>query len=397
MVPRSWARALAVLSVCSAIGCADKPDQTPSRVAQAAAEVGAVPVRVSPLSREFTGRVPRLSTPPRDTLRIVREYGDTSMFAIPTAVQRAGRFLLVTDRFMDPHLVVFDAETGRSLRRLGRHGKGPQEFLDPSWLLLERGKDEQVWVYDFGGRRFSLLDLASDDRPFARDVSLEAGVSLIAPIWHHGQIIANGLFPDYTLLSLTGEGKPVTRIAAEPAFSRAVIAHPTGRRLLNRSFLTANPSRTRLALTYQWKSRIDFFTIEGERIGSVRGPRETTPVFRVADNRFFWGADDENEMAYWQVDATERYVYALFCGCLPGEGNMPQSLHVFDWNGNFVAELGLDRQVTSLDVTDDDRALYGTIEAPYPAVGQWRLPDELAAHAPPATQASAARSAAGNR
>lgn len=394
MADPSWVRALAVLSLISANGCADRSAQTPSRAAQAAAEVRAVEARVSPRSREFTGRVPRLGAPPRDTLRIVREYGDTSMFAIPTAVQSVGRFLVVSDRFMDPHLAVFDTESGKLLRRLGRQGKGPREFLDPSWFLLERGRREQVWVYDFSARRFTLLDLASEDRPFARELSMEVGASLSAPIWHDGRIISNGLFPDYTLLSMTDEGRPIARIAADPPFSPARMAHPTGRRLLNRSFLTANPSRTRLALTYQWKSRIDFFTIDGERIGSVQGPRETTAVFRVADGRFFWGADDENEMAYWQVDATERYVYALFCGCLPGEGNMPQSLHVFDWNGDFVAEVGLDRQVTSLDVTDDDRMLYGTVEAPYPGVGQWRLPDWLAGRV---AAGSTLHATAGNR
>jgi hypothetical protein len=114
--------------------------------------------------------------------------------------------------------------------------------------------------------------------------------------------------------------------------------------------------------------------MEGERIGSVAGPRQSTATFRVTDDKFFWGRDDQNEMAYWHMDGTERYVYALFCGCKAGLGHLPSMLHVFDWNGNFVAEFAFDREVTSLDVSDDDQVIYATFESPYPGVGEWRLP-----------------------
>jgi hypothetical protein len=74
------------------------------------------------------------------------------------------------------------------------------------------------------------------------------------------------------------------------------------------------------------------------------------------------------------MDATDRYVYALFCGCKPGQGSLPAMLHVYDWNGNFVAEFAFDQEVTALDVSDDDQVIYATYEQPYPGLGEWRLP-----------------------
>lgn len=324
-------------------------------------------------SKRFTGRVPGLSGAPRDTLRQVRSFGDTSGFAIPTAVHRVGDLLIVTDRFMDPHVSVFNAVTGQLVRRGGRNGKGPGEYLDPSWLIRENGGSDRVWVYDFGNRRFSLLQPRGRDL-VSREVPLDAGVSLSSPVWNGSGVISNGLFPEYTLVSLDSGGRVRRRIAADPPFPARVMAHPAGRRQMNRSFMAVNPSRTRLALSYQWKSRLDFFTIDGDRIGSVAGPRQTTATFRVTGDRFFWGRDDENEMAYWQMDATDRYVYALFCGCKPGMGSLPAMLHVYDWDGNFVAEFAFDQEVTSLDVSDDDQVIYATHEQPYPGVGEWRLP-----------------------
>jgi hypothetical protein len=252
----------------------------------------------SPEARRFTGRVPRLGGAPRDTLRQARSFGDTSAFAIPTAVHRVGELLVVTDRFMDPHVSVFNASTGQLVRRGGRNGKGPGEYLDPSWLVRENGRSDRVWVYDFSNRRFSLLQPQGRDL-VAREVPLDAGVSLSSPVWNGSGVISNGLFPEYTLVSLDSGGRVRKRIASDPPFSAKAMAHPAGRRQLNRSFMAVNPSRTRLAVSYQWKSRLDFFTIEGDRIGSVAGPRQTTATFRVTGDRFFWGRDDENEMAYW--------------------------------------------------------------------------------------------------
>jgi hypothetical protein len=386
---RSFAVALAVMVQLA--GCSeshetgqanDSSPQPASRVREAESATG----------HEFSGKVPRLrgEPAPRDTLRMVRQFGDTSVFGTPTGVRRVGRHLVVSDRFMDPHLSVWELANGRLVQRIGRNGKGPREMLDPLWFVADEADPDRVWVYDFGGRRFTLLDPGNQRQPVVREVPLDAGVSLSGPVWAGNRIITNGLFPDYTLLTMGEDGRVIERLAADPPFKERDMPHATGRRLLNRSFLAANPSRTRLVLTYQWKSRVDFFTIGGERIGSVQGPRETSPVFRVSQDRFFWGEDDENEMAYWTVDATERYVYALFCGCFPGEGNMPAYLHVFDWNGNFVAEVAFDRQVTALDVTDDDQMLYATFEAPYPGVGEWRLPPRFS------SQATAGSAAGGN-
>lgn len=155
--------------------------------------------------------------------------------------------------------------------------------------------------------------------------------------------------------------------------------HVVGRRLLNRSYLTARPDGERLALAYQWASRLDVFSADGRRLGSIEGPRPTTAKYRVSDNRFFW--DPQGQMAYTGIQATSRYVYAMFCGCREADDpdQRSQRVHVFQWNGDFVSEIVLDRRVTAFAVSPDDRILYGSITEPHPAVGEWKMPDGLLA------------------
>lgn len=206
---------------------------------------------------------------------------------------------------------------------------------------------------------------------------MNLNLSVESPVWMQDGIVANGLFPDFTLIALRSTRDEPRLLAGSPPFTPRRIAHATGRRLLNRNFLASDPQRKRLALSYQYEPRIDFFTSDGAQYGSVTGPRSTRPRWRVESDRFFW--DDSNEMAYWRIDATDRYVYTLFCGCQDRENRMPSLLHVYRWNGDFVAEIALDREVTSFAVAPDDTLLYASVRDPYPAVGEWRLPERLRA------------------
>ena len=182
---------------------------------------------------------------------------------------------------------------------------------------------------------------------------------------------ANGLFPDFTLLVTDTLGQPQSRIVADPPFTPRDAPDMNGRRLLNRNFMAANPGDGRFVLAYQFRSRLDFFTPDGERYGRISGPRATRPSFGMRNGRFAW--NDDNEMAFQGVAASRNYVYALFCGCSIEEQRTSSVVQVFRWNGDFVAELQLDRPVLEIAV-DEDRTLYGAAEEPYPGVAEWALP-----------------------
>lgn len=329
----------------------------------------------------FTGRVPRLGsgTEPADTLVLNRLFGDSVAFASISSIQPIGQQLLVTDRLMSKHLALIDLHTGSVLARAGSHGQGPNEFRDPGAFIVESVSPPRAWVYDFQNRRLSLLSadtrrglMIEESRPF------NAGVSIEQPFRIGDTYIANGLFPDYTLLVVDSTGNPMRRIVADQPFPARTMPHAIGRRLLNRSYLTAHPDGQRLALAYQWASRIDFFTTDGRHLGSVQGPRTTAAKYRISsDDRFLW--DPQGQMAYTGIQATDRYVYAMFCGCREADDRdqRSQRVHVFRWNGDFVSEIQLDRRVTAFAVSPDDAVLYGSITEPHPAVGEWRLPASL--------------------
>jgi hypothetical protein len=317
---------------------------------------------------------PRSEAPTLGTLRLARQFGDSLSFARISSLTVVGDYLLATDRMMSLHLAVVDLGSGQLLRQFGRHGQGPREFQDPSWASVASARPARAWVYDFQNRRYTLLRLGgAGGGEVLREMPLDLGVSVESPMWTRSGIIASGIFPDFTLLALDSAGRARARLVADPPYTARDIAHWNGRRRLNRTHLAAHPSGERLALAYQYRSRIDLFTADGGRYAAATGPRETTPRWRVDGDRFFW--EDDNELAYVDAHGTERYVYALFCGCR--EGALPTRVHVFRWNGEFVGELAVDRPMLAFTVSPDDSHLYGAFEEPFSGIGEWPLPELL--------------------
>lgn len=327
---------------------------------------------------DFSGNVPRLrsGTAPADTLRMLREFGSDTTFGFVMRVRVVGNHLIAADRFMSPHLTVFDRHSGQQLSRFGRDGEGPGEFRVPSEMFVVQHDPGVLWLYDFSNRRATRVHLDGHGQPSSPEqISLNVGASIESPAWVGDRILANGIFADYTLLEMGLDGTPLRRIAADVPFRRET-QNTIGGRQANRSSMAVSPTRDRLALAYQWTSRVDFYTSSGERYGTVNGPRDVQTGFRIDGNRFRW--EDEAEFAYFGADATVEYVFAMFCGCtVVSREELPDRLHVFRWNGDFVAEIALDRPVAAISVSPDGKRLYGAFIDPVPGVGEWELPSSF--------------------
>jgi hypothetical protein len=305
--------------------------------------------------------------------RVVRRFGDSLDFAEITAVYPISNSLVVSDVLTDPHLSVIDLKSGRITARLGRNGEGPSELRVPRWITRDKSLEDAVWVYDFSNRRFTRLQLEEEDKPrLDREVSLNVGASIESPVWTNDGLITNGVFLDYTLLTLDPNGRPIRRIAAAPPFGTRQIAHNTGRRMLNRTFMTTDPSVSRLALAYQWANRIDLFRVDGVRYASIGTPSKAHARFRVDDrDKFHWA--DDTKMGYIRLSGSSRFVYALHCGCTDVQAEGPVDVDVFTWQGAHVKRMTLPESAFEMFVTDDDRLMYIAVEDPYPHVVELAL------------------------
>lgn len=331
----------------------------------------------STLTATFVGDVPKLAPEdaPRDTLQTSRVFGNDTTFGIVGPMRVVGDYLILGDWLIDPHLVVIDRNSGLITERFGRHGRGPGEFLRPYWISPDT--DRGAWIFDVQLARLTRVDLRARPARITRETNFMTGVMISSPIVLDSSIIAGAFLADEALVRFGLDGGAPQPIAVDQPFDAESIPQYNPRRILNRSHLAVNPSRTHLALAYQSASRIDFYTLSGQRYGTVSGPRPSRPSYRIVRNGETISTDATHVQAYVAVDATDSFVFALFQGRPKGDSLRPDRIHVFGWNGQFMSELALDQHVYRIAVSPDGAILYGMVGEPYPSVVEWPLPEAL--------------------
>jgi hypothetical protein len=311
----------------------------------------------------------------QDTLRPGRVFGDSLSFARVTSMQVVGTNLYVTDRQMDPHVLVFHYPSRRLVGRLGRHGSGPGEFQDPIVSGVDVINTQRVWLYDFQLRKLSLVDPERPPRnAIVEERPLNLGVSLLQPRVVGDRVVSNGLFFDKTLVTVDARtGRLLDSTILERAFPQERLQNRTGQRLTGVTKLVASPDGRRLVLAYQFANRLDFVDSAGRRYAQGSGPRRVTARFHVEGDRFFW--DEGTEMAYVGAAATQDWVFALFCGRCAVDSSYPSLIHVFTWGGVFVGELTVTPGVLEIAVSPSGRSLLAFAEmAAGPQVAEYALP-----------------------
>ena len=78
------------------------------------------------------------------------------------------------------------------------------------------------------------------------------------------------------------------------------------------------------------------------------------------------------------LSATPDRILALFSGRTrgqsPGRANYGKIVHIFDWNGQYLEAMALDRDVLMIAAPDTSGRFCALVESPEPAVVCYRLP-----------------------
>lgn len=312
---------------------------------------------------------------PRDTLHLVNTLADTLTLGFVRAMAAVGEYVVLTDRYVEPKLIIVNAKAGEVVRRVGRDGRGPREFRTPYSLAVQSHDPPKVWVFDYDNQRLTLLAPDRPDREWAvEEISLKLDVRLTHPFPNAAGFASTGLFPDHTLMELDRSARPLRLIRALPPYDQTAASTPVGRLMLNYAVAARHPQGGRFVLAYRHANRLDVFDEAPLAARSTSGPRSIVPRYGADVRTGRFGFGQGNERAYVWIDATPRSVFALFCGNCSRE-RPPTIVHMFDWAGTFVREFALDHGMWVYAVTQDERSLIGVFEDDQgmPRIGRWNL------------------------
>lgn len=124
--------------------------------------------------------------------------------------------------------------------------------------------------------------------------------------------------------------------------------------------VTVKPDETKFACVYDKFPILRIYSATGklEHESQIQNSQDF-PVALVKDNPL--GSEIGNIMQnYRMIKSTNQFIYALYIGktskeLSPGLNDFSNIIHVWDWNGQPIAQLILDNDIFSFDVSEDDK------------------------------------------
>lgn len=303
-----------------------------------------------------------------------------------TALAADSQLVYVGNDDSDTPLLIFDAKSGALLAHLGREGDGPGEYRYVSSIQPladgQGGRQRGVLIFDGAARRltrFHLLDpgTAKVDSPITATINAGGYITGLA-VLPDSSLIGPGLFTSHRLARLRLDGTLIELIGPTPDNPHdlpvPVLEH------VYQSTLAARPDGSRIALATRFMNHIELYDANGSLQRVVNGPISVAPVFEVAmaGGAPTMASDEDLRFGYTGIAAGQRYIFALFSGrrrgdYAPSEATYADELHVFDWDGNLVRIITLDRALSHIAISPDEHALYGIAYEPEEALVAYDL------------------------
>ena len=257
---------------------------------------------------------------------------------------------------------------------IGNRGQGPNDIN--SAFNIQYLNTDRIGIYDLGSKAFKEINISSIENVNTNKIINFENHYFRVIKKNHNQYIGlsdeDGLFH---LLDATGNKLGVFyeypfKDADEQSEENAK------RAWVYQGKLVTNPQKTKLVYFTSTGEIIHFYNIESDQITLIDKIEKEYPIYEIMtiNNSSFSKLDfTQTVEGYISLSASDKYVYALFCGkkmeelregmALVSSGTQ---LRVFDWNGKLVRTCQLDVPCEQIAVTIDEKRLWAIALTPEP-------------------------------
>jgi len=271
-------------------------------------------------------------------------------------ISSVGSYLIIRDDQVDTKLTIFNMENDPLVPvYTGQAGQGPRELANPGPIIPDSNR---FLIYDRGKMKLlscRLDNIASPDHELQEDVSIgQQGIIDMKKI-SPDVFFAVGVFPENRFMLFDGSGKTIGKLGSYPVSLGNDPEYVRG--IACQSMLATHTEKRVAAVAMRYGEHIQFYAfgqggdepkLLNER--SVFLPEYTTNNHNGSPN---FSPTEKTRWGYLSISSDTDYVYALYSGKLQAQGTdfyRSHVVHVFDWEGNFVRIMELDRDVSSITI-----------------------------------------------
>ena len=254
------------------------------------------------------------------------------------------------------------SDRGRNLSPIVLQGIATIEAL---WGLSVDQNGRDIWAFD--PQRSALTRIvinqnrAGSSAEYGAQVHLDPGAPLTRAVARGGEIWASGILERGRIVRFDSDGKLIGLLGPPPLTDRN---DPSLASQVYVGVLAKKPNGGLAAIACRLAGRVEIIDSTGRSVLLAQVPHAFPPLPRFTEfgGKKYAQYRADRYLGYIDVQATDRYVYALFSGRTRVQardrGSSGRFVHVFDWDGRRIAVLKLPYDAHTMFATADDSQLY---------------------------------------
>jgi hypothetical protein len=285
-----------------------------------------------------------------------------------TSLEVVDSLLIVINRKGSFIFQFFNISTNKTIIELGKRGKGPGEFIEPTLLISHNNKlqaiNKTLQMFDYVSRRKTVIDLSKtlelDSLVFFQE-RLPYSLGFIDRIWYDSD----------SLICYRGEDNQINRLTIfNPINSSMKIIPfraPDCQLKMSNNFerffyytqeIDINISRRLIVTAPIFVGQLDFHNFNGDYLYSSKWEHEEVLNKIINEPKKF-----RPKIHITQIKSDANTIYALNVNGYRLSDKLNQEtnseLLLFDWFGNPIKKYILDRRVTNFAIDFKNQYIYG--------------------------------------
>ncbi|HYQ57835.1 MAG TPA: BF3164 family lipoprotein [Draconibacterium sp.] len=256
----------------------------------------------------------------------------------------------------------FDLKTKKLSNGYLDKGRGPNEAIGACCTGIV---DNKLWAYDVTLKKIFTLDktiaLNNDDKIFSSG-SVKDNFYQIALKDTNNFFVCGKTDSEYKIQKLDFSGKLLDQFGEFYHIPKAIPIDAL--KDAYHSFFYLKPSGEKLALSYLYTDVIEIYNIKDPSQNiALQGPDRVDLNFHVAKRRNYnyMEKNEEIRKTFLSGAVTNEYIYLAYSGLSYAEKDdmdYCSSVYVYSWDGSPIKKLNLDRRITCLTVSEDNKIIY---------------------------------------
>lgn len=299
-----------------------------------------------------------------DKLSVVLE--PTNIHGIFTSIAVDDSLLICGNLKTEKLINIYSLNTNKLIDRIITRGNAQNEGLSAANIFIQN--NQIAWVYDITLSKLFKINTVylQKNKVIEKEISLSPNLrNLISPsIIGDSLLLATTYSMDNCRYFYADFQQIKKKIGKLPQVSNDKLLQDTpNTKFPNRAYVfkatsIKHPFKNKVAVFYNKASRAEFY-LNDKLTKIINNKNNFNPRMYVTKLKMGFSIEDYEKTvySYLSVANTEDYIYCLFSGDKNGNTSSEKIL-IFDWDGNFINEVSLDRKVSKICINSKTKTLY---------------------------------------